>query len=96
MEKEIILDAYYMEARANLLEVAAFIDRIERAGGQTDFRWHQWRECLPLLTDNTPQKVRRILEHLSDPTTEPVDRAPGKGACGAWPGKPSGAGGEQP
>jgi hypothetical protein len=25
---------------------------------------------------------------LSDPTEQPLDAAPGKGACGAWPGPP--------
>jgi hypothetical protein len=32
-------------------------------------------------------KAKRVLLSLSDPTTEPIAKAPGKGASGAWPGK---------
>ncbi|HMP96279.1 MAG TPA: hypothetical protein PKA51_05110 [Kiritimatiellia bacterium] len=42
--------------------------------------------ALNLLNDDQPEKTRRILECFSDPTNEPVDAAPGKGASGAWPG----------
>ena len=85
MTKEQVLDEYFLDARSKLLDIAAFIDRIERSNGAEDFRWHSFTACLPLLNDRETGKVRRILELLSDPTTEPVETAPGKGATGAWP-----------
>ena len=31
-------------------------------------------------------RAEAVLLALSDPTTEPIPQAPGKGATGAWPG----------
>jgi len=86
MKKEQVLDEYFLDARSKILDIAAFIDRLDRADGSADFRWDNFNSCLTLLYDKDPDKTHRILECLSDPTREPVETAPGKGACGAWPG----------
>jgi len=39
-----------------------------------------------VLGDGQPERARRILELLSDPTLEPIPAAPTKGAAGAWNG----------
>ena len=39
--------------------------------------------AIPLLIDGKPHRARRILEHLSDPTTDPIPAAPTKAATGA-------------
>jgi hypothetical protein len=31
-------------------------------------------------------RAKSVLMSLSDPTVEPIAKAPGKGAVGAWPG----------
>ena len=36
-----------------------------------------------LLSDGEPERARRVLEHFSDMSEEPIERAPGKGASGA-------------
>ena len=79
-----VVDSYFMEHRARLLDVAAFLDRVDRAGpGEDDFRMRAFRQCAAVLSDGHPERARRILEILSDPGTEPVARAGMKGATGA-------------
>ena len=75
-----------MDARFKLIELGAFLDRVDRAEGEADFRLDAFRRALRELDGNTPERARRTLLAFSDPTTEPIDRTPGKGAVGAWPG----------
>ncbi|HLP08820.1 MAG TPA: hypothetical protein VK178_11695 [Opitutaceae bacterium] len=76
----------FVAVRAQLLEVAAFLDRVERHGVAGDFRCAALREAARLLVDGQPERARRILERLSDPTTEPLTVSDGKAAHGAWKG----------
>jgi hypothetical protein len=41
------------------------------------------RECCAVLLDGKPDRARRVLELLSDHSTEPIAKAPMKGATGA-------------
>ena len=86
MTRQQVLDLYYMEARSKLIDLAAFLDRVERAGGDEDFRMKAFRAALAKLGGGEREKARQVLLALSDPTTEPVAAAPGKAARGAWPG----------
>ena len=87
MTREQVVDAYFLEHRAKLLDIAAFLDRLDRAGGdQTDdFRIVAFRRALELLSNGAPQRARRLLELFSDHSTEPIDTAPMQGALGAAP-----------
>jgi hypothetical protein len=38
MTSQQILDLYFMDARCKLIDLAAFIDRVERSEGAEDFR----------------------------------------------------------
>lgn len=78
-----VTDLYFMEHRAKLIDVAAFLDRVERAEGEDDFRIRAFRDALGILSDGAPQRAKRVLEHFSDTSTDPIERAPGKGASGA-------------
>jgi hypothetical protein len=86
MTRQQVLDLYFMDARAKLIDLAAFIDRVERNPGEVDFRMKAFRQALTELGKSDPEKARRVLLTFSDPTTEPIEKAPGKGAVGAWPG----------
>jgi len=86
MNKDEILEEYFLEARANLLDLAAFLDRLDRASGQNDYRSASIFASLRILIDNSSDKTRRVLECFSDPSTLPVDSAPDKAATGAWAG----------
>jgi hypothetical protein len=94
LSREQVVDRYFLEHRAKLLDLAAFLDRVDRAapaGGGEEFRMESLRAAISLLLDGRPERARRILELLSDPTASPIERAPSKGASGAWPGFASGA-----
>jgi hypothetical protein len=86
MTRQEVLDLYFMDARSKLIDLAAFLDRVERASGESDFRLAALKQALALLDSEQTSKAKAVLLSLSDPTTEPIAKAPGKGACGAWPG----------
>ena len=77
-----------MEARAKLIDLAAFFDRIERAPGDADFRHQALLDAVAELQKTGAHRARNVLLALSDPTTEPIEKAHVKGAVGAWPGRP--------
>lgn len=89
-----VVDQGFIAARAKLIDVAAFLDRVERHAAAEDFRCAALREAAALLVDGRPERARRILEKLSDPTTEPANKSSGKAALGAWrrPASSSGPG----
>lgn len=89
MNRAEVLDHYFIGARSQLIDVAAFLDRAQRAEGEDDFRLEAFRKALALLGQDRPDRARRVLLAFSDPTTAPIPSAPGKGACGAWPGNVS-------
>jgi hypothetical protein len=86
MTRQEVLDLYFMDARAKLIDLAAFLDRVDRATGEADFRLAALKEAITALDRPDAERARRVLLTLSDPTQEPIARASGKGACGAWPG----------
>lgn len=84
-----VIDRYFMEHRAKLLDIAAFLDRLDRAGpptGQDDVRIRAIRRAIPLLVDGAGDRTRRILELLSDRTSDPIPAASTQAALGADPG----------
>ncbi len=83
-----VVDLYFLEHRAKLLDIAAFLDRVERAApAADDFRMTALRRAGAILLDDGPEKARRVLEAFSDHTTEPIPSAGNmKGAHGAYPG----------
>jgi hypothetical protein len=84
MTRQQILDLYFMDARCKLIDLAAFIDRVERSEGQEDFRMQAFRQALSELSKGETEKAKRVLMTLSDPTTEPIPAATTKAACGAY------------
>jgi putative methionine-R-sulfoxide reductase with GAF domain len=84
--KSEVLDQYFIEVRHKLIEVAAFLDRVDRAEGAEDYRIRAFRVALKELERSEPERAKQILLALSDPTTEPIAEAKGKSAAGAWGG----------
>lgn len=84
--REVLTDLYYMDARARILDLAAFLDRMDRSEGSDDHRLRSLRSALVILSEDNPERARRILESWSDPTPDPIPSAGSKGATGAWPG----------
>jgi len=89
MTREQVLDLYFLDARHKLVEVAAFLDRAQRARGRDDFRLQAFHAALAELAGGRQQKAKRVLLAFSDLTTQPVARAETKGACGAARTRPA-------
>jgi len=88
-----LVDEYFIENRTRLLEIAAFLDRLDRSDPtlvDRDYRVRAFREALRLLEDRPSAsgelqtRVERIQEILSDPTTEPLEKLDVKSARGAY------------
>jgi hypothetical protein len=86
MTRAQVLDLYFMDARCKLIDIAAFLDRVQRSEGAEDFRMRAFRAALNELSGETPHRAKAVLTSLSDPTTDPIPAATTKAACGAWPG----------
>lgn len=81
-----LLDLSFMEHRAQLLAVAAFLDRLDRAKGasaEEDFRLRAFREALGVLTSPEPGRVKRAQMLLSDQNLELLDLRDSQSAFGA-------------
>jgi hypothetical protein len=87
MTRQQVLDRYFMDARCKLIDIAAFLDRVDRSKGKDDFRLKAFKEALGKLEGRRKNKAEQVLLTFSDPTTGPIAKAPGKGACGAYPGR---------
>ena len=85
LSRRAVVDRYFLEHRAKVLDIAAFLDRIDRAQGDggDDFRRTALEACCSILTDGKPERARRVLELLSDHSQDPIAKAPMKGATGA-------------
>jgi hypothetical protein len=86
MTRTQVVDQYFMEHRARLIDIAAFLDRCDRAKADAsgeDFRMTAFREAVKMLLDDKPGRAQRILEYFSDQSSEPIAKAPMKGALGA-------------
>ncbi|PNY80871.1 hypothetical protein [Deinococcus koreensis] len=82
-----LLDLSFMEHRAHLLAIAAFLDRLERAqgaaGAPQDFRLEALRSALHELTSPEPGRVVRAQMRLSDQNLELLDLRDSQSAFGA-------------
>ena len=85
MTRQEVLDLYFMDARCKLIDLAAFMDRVERGSGTEDFRMTEFRKALQVL-GSPNSRAEKVLLALSDPTKEPIPAATTKAACGAYPG----------
>ena len=86
MSQNEVIDRYFLEHRAKVLDIAAFLDRVDRCeSNEDDFRMVAIRKCIEELLSSDVGRAERILLLLSDQTNEPIDSAGTKGASGAPP-----------
>lgn len=90
LKSQEILDTYFLENRARLLEIASFLDRLDRAAdaenGLADYRHRALLKGIALLLEPGPGRTGAVQLSFSDPTEEPIASAVGLKATGAWPG----------
>ena len=83
-----VIDRYFLEHRAKLIDLAAFLDRIDRASdtgnADSDYRIATFFKALDVLCDGRANRAGRILTIFSDASTELLQSAEGiKSASGA-------------
>lgn len=90
LHEQEVLDLYFLENRARLLEIASFLDRLDRAegggGDRKEYRVVAFNRALGLLMEKGGGRTRAIQLSLSDRSTEPLASAVGLKATGAWGG----------
>jgi len=82
-----LVDEYFIENRTRLLEIAAFLDRVDRADAalaESDFRLRVFFEALQVLASDQPDRLLHIQMLLSDPSLEPLSALDRKSARGAY------------
>ena len=95
-----VIDRYFLEHRAKLLDIAAFLDRIDRAaagegagGGDdpaaaSDHRMQAFAEAIEVLRDGQGERAKRVQEVFSDFSETPAASAAALGpADGAPPSR---------
>ena len=78
-----LVDLGFMDSRSKLIDLAAFLDRVQRAGQEDDFRVIALKNAIALISKNEPQRAKNVLLSFSDPSTEPIPKATMQGAIGA-------------
>jgi len=78
-----LVDLGFMDSRSKLIDLAAFLDRVQKAGQDGDFRVQALKNALTLLSQDKPQRAKDVLLSFSDPSTEPIAKATMQGAIGA-------------
>jgi len=79
-----LVDLGFMDSRSKLIDLAAFLDRVQRAGQEGDFRVQALKNAIQLLSLNEPKRAQEVLLSFSDPSTQPIEKATMQGAIGAF------------
>jgi len=78
-----ILDLYFMDSRAKLLDIASYLDRLDRHEGDVDFRQEGFLKALQAMLDAKENRTATVLNTLSDHTPEVAEAATIQVAYGA-------------
>src|ERR1700754_4543397 len=82
-----LIAEYFMEHRVQVLELAAFLDRLDRAralDADDDFRLRSIREALAVLSGGDGDRVQRVQMIFSAPRSELLEELDTKSAKGAY------------
>jgi hypothetical protein len=83
-----LIDEYFIEHRTKILDIAAFLDRFDRASArdaEDDFRIRAFRTALAALLDTDgAARMRAVQMLLSDPRTNLLPELDRKSAFGAY------------
>jgi hypothetical protein len=83
LSKKELLDMQFIDARARLIDLAAFLDRLQRHEGEADIRLKYFMEALPILMEDRPDRAKAVLDKFSDHSEGLSETAPFQGATGA-------------
>ena len=81
--KQQLLDLQFIDARHMLINLAAFLDRIDRHPGDEDYRLAALKAALPILLSDRSDRAKAVLESFSDHSADLPQTATFQGATGA-------------
>ncbi len=87
MSQKEIIDEYFIEYRAQIVAVAAFLDRLDRStnkNADSEFRYKAFKKAVAELMSDEPGRVERVQMLLSDPRIELMDERDQQHAFGAF------------
>lgn len=90
MSQQALIDEFFIEHRVHILEIAAFLDRLDRASDQNavhEFRYRAFRQAVAELTNDKPGRVERVQMLLSDQDVRLLEERDQQNAWGAAPGQ---------
>lgn len=86
LSQQDLIDEYFMESRTKILDIAAFLDRLQRSAddsGNDDFRILALKKAMQELNSDEQGRVERVLMIFSDQNTELLAELDRKAAYGA-------------
>lgn len=86
LSQQNLIDEFFMESRTKILDIAAFLDRLDRSMseyGRDDFRILAMRDAMQELNSRVPGRIERVLMIFSDQNTELLEELDRKAAYGA-------------
>lgn len=86
LSQQQLIDEFFMESRTKILDIAAFLDRLDRSvseDGRDDFRIVAMKNAMQELNSQVPGRIERVLMIFSDQNLELLDELDRKAAYGA-------------
>ena len=86
LSQQQLIDEYFMESRTKILDIAAFLDRLDRSvdeDGKDDFRILAMKQAMEELNSEVSGRIERVLMIFSDQNTALLDELDRKAAYGA-------------
>jgi hypothetical protein len=86
LSQQNLIDEFFMESRTKILDIAAFLDRLDRSvseDGRDDFRILAMRDAMQELNSQVPGRIERVLMIFSDQNIELLEELDRKAAYGA-------------
>ena len=82
-----LIDEFFIEYRAQVLAVAAFLDRLDRAArrdAEGEFRYEAFRKAVAALASEEGERAKRVQMILSDPRLDLLEERDQQSAFGAF------------
>ena len=86
MSQQQLIDEFFIEHRVHVLEIAAYLDRLNRAEVQnaaSDFRYSALRKAVAELNSDEPGRIERVQMIFSDPDLRLLEERDQQSAWGA-------------
>ncbi len=86
LSQQKLIDEFFIEHRTKILDIAGFLDRLDRSkdkNGEDDFRLRAFRDALTVLSEDKVGRAERVQMALSDLNTELLEERDQQGAFGA-------------